>query len=111
MTSRRTGILILAFVAATCGEGVVPPNEPPVADAGGPYTSAVGTVTFDGRASSDPDGHLPLVYHWEFGDGTSGAEPQLTHAYDSVGTYAVRLTVTDAKGAVSAAATTTAQVT
>ncbi len=36
---------------------IVPPNDPPVADAGGPYAGTVGTaVQFDGSGSSDPDG-------------------------------------------------------
>ena len=47
---------------------LAPANAPPVADAGGPYTAAVGaTVSPDGTQSSDPDGSV-LDYRWHWGD-------------------------------------------
>ena len=43
-----------ASTQASIGDG----GEPPVADAGGPYTGSVGSaVEFDAGGSSDPDGH------------------------------------------------------
>lgn len=56
-------------------------------------------VAFDGSGSSDPDGTVDS-YAWDFGDTTaagSGVSP--SHTYASAGTYTVRLTVTDNKGA------------
>ncbi|MBI4321465.1 MAG: PKD domain-containing protein [Chloroflexi bacterium] len=64
-----------------------PQNNPPVANAGGPYTTKVGLgVTLDGSASTDPD--LPfgdtLSYSWDINnDGTydlSGASTTLSWA-------------------------------
>jgi PKD repeat protein len=81
----------------------------PIANAGGPYT-ADATVTFDGTASSDPDGELPLTYAWNFGDGTTGSGATPGHTYAADGVYTVTLVVTDAGGTASAAATTTATI-
>jgi PKD repeat protein len=57
-------------------------------------------VTFNAKASSDPNGKagLPLEYAWNFGDGTAEAKTkELTfeHKYTTAGTYEVKLTVTD----------------
>ena len=106
-------VLSLAFgVLASCGgddgspttpdpDPPTPPapNVPPVArvsvsaDAG----TAPFTVTFDGRASSDADGTI-VSYAWTFGDGSTGTGSQVTHTYDEVGFYPVRLTVRDDRG-------------
>jgi len=80
---------------------VVAANEPPVADPNGPYLGPMGTeISFDGTASSDPDGDA-LIYDWTWGDDTTspnvGAAP--THTYDAAGIYDVSLTVTDPSGA------------
>ena len=94
------------------GEPPPPDDPPPVAQAGGPYTSTNGTgqVAFDGSASSDPQGDLPLTYAWSFGDGGAGTGATPTHTYAANGTYTVSLVVTDAKGNASAPASTTATV-
>ena len=86
------------------------PNEPPLCDAGGPYTGIAGSpVSFDGTGSSDPDGTIDS-YTWDFGDGTieTGATP--THTYISAGIFTVTLTVTDNQGG-SSSCTTTATIT
>ena len=82
------------------------PNQPPVANAGGPYASVASqAVAFDGTGSSDPDGD-PLTYQWTFGDGATAAGASPTHAYAAAGGYTVALTVSDG----SATATSTANV-
>jgi len=74
---------------------VVAENNPPVADANGPYSGSVGVaIQFDGSGSSDPDGD-PLTYDWNFGDGATGTGAMASHAYALAGTYTVALTVTD----------------
>src|SRR5205807_1297007 len=53
---------------------------------------------------------LPLVYHWDFGDGNTDTGATAAHLYTSDGGYTVTLTVTDARGASSPAASTAAHV-
>src|SRR4029079_11773431 len=79
-----------AFVAITIVE------RAPVASAGGPYAAFRGAaITFDGSGSSDPDGNA-LTYSWDFGDGSApGAGVSPAHAYASLGTFTVRLVVSD----------------
>ncbi|HYL56414.1 MAG TPA: PKD domain-containing protein [Gemmatimonadales bacterium] len=85
-------------------------NRPPTAAPGGPYTGTEGTaVAFNGGGSSDPDGDA-ITYAWSFGDGTTGTGATPSHTYADNGTYTASLTVTDSKGAASAAVTTTATI-
>jgi len=92
-------------------------NDPPVANAGGPYSGAVGTsITFDASGSFDFDNQdgtdlndQVLTYTWDFGDESpSAAGATVTHAYTTVGTYNVSVSVSDGE---SATAWTTAEVT
>jgi hypothetical protein len=100
-----------SFVYEICDDGglcdtatvvinVEPVNDPPVADAGGPYVANEGdTVAFDGTASSDPDAD-PLTYLWDLNfDGvleSAGATP--TWTYGDNYSETVMLTVTDPSG-------------
>ncbi|PYL00607.1 MAG: hypothetical protein DME19_04520 [Verrucomicrobia bacterium] len=84
-------------------------NLPPTATASADRNYGPGplTVQFTGSNSTDPEG-LPLVYHWDFGDGTpgsAGANPSHTfNAPAGVPTpYTVTLTVTDNAGQTSTA--------
>ncbi len=92
------------------------PNNKPVAEAGTPITqSADLAVDLNGGASRDPDGDA-LSYRWTFDhvpDGSllpnkeapftsNGATtPTTSFIPDKVGTYVVKLEVTDTKGATS----------
>lgn len=118
LTSGRTAQFPLGFDTslATPGAsisdaliaGTFPPNQPPVAATGGPYSGAAAQeLHFDGSASVDPDGDI-VSYDWDFGDGTIGTGPVVTHAYATGGTYPVTLTVRDGSGAVGLATTTAA---
>lgn len=53
--------------------------------------------TFDGTASSDPDGTV-VGYSWDLGDGAAVMGATATHTYAAAGTYNVTLTVTDDGG-------------
>ncbi len=87
-------------------------NRAPLALDGGPYTGVAGiAVSFNGTASSDPDGDV-LSYSWNFGDGGSATGASPTHIYAAGGLYAVILTVTDnGSPALSDNSTTSATIT
>jgi len=53
-------------------------------------------VQFDASASVD-DGEI-VSYAWNFGDGSSGSGPKVTHSYPIAGTFNVTLTTTDDRG-------------
>jgi PKD repeat protein len=74
-------------------------NQPPVAEANGPYSGTPGTpITFSATGSSDPDGTI-ASYDWTFGDGGSAPGATASHTYGAGGVYAAVLTVTDNQGA------------
>ena len=84
-------------------------NTPPIASAG-PDQSAktLATVQLDASASTDPDGHFPLLYQWTQTDGPavqlsnpSGIMPTFVAPGDPC-TLGFSLVVTDALGAASA---------
>src|SRR5437667_10047367 len=101
----------LAIGAAACRDAAPAPpqNQLPVAVAGGHYAGQ-DTIHFDGSSSHDPDGDLPLLYRWDFGDGSADTGATPAHLYTSEGGYTVTLTVIDARGAASPGASTTAHV-
>jgi PKD repeat protein len=102
--------LLDSAIATTTAEIVIPPaNREPTANAGGPYSGDTGaTITFDGSASSDPDGDA-LSYAWDFGDGMTGTGVAPTHSYTAAGNYTVSLVVNDGEFD-SAPATSSAEI-
>lgn len=60
--------------------------------------------SFDGSASSDPDGTI-TEYSWNFGDGTTGSGMLVEHTFAGADIYTVSLTVRDDKGETSTTST------
>ncbi|MEV8214404.1 PKD domain-containing protein [Leifsonia sp. NPDC077715] len=73
-------------------------NQPPIASFSA--TASGLSVSFDGRASSDPDGSI-ASYAWTFGDGGTASGSTTSHTYAAAGTYTATLKVTDNGGASS----------
>jgi len=77
-------------------------NNPPTAEAGGPYSGQpTNTITLDGSASTDTDGSI-TTYEWDLdNDGQYDDATGMTADFSasSTGTYTVGLQVTDNDGA------------
>ncbi|MDH7517261.1 MAG: PKD domain-containing protein [Candidatus Thermoplasmatota archaeon] len=82
-------------------------NNPPIADAGGPYSGVVNvSLSFNGSNSHDPDdGDNIVSYLWDFGDYTNSTTVNPTHVYSRAGNYTVTLTVTDSHGSKNTSST------
>lgn len=84
--------------------GVILPNNPNLAPS---FTlspnppKVMDVVTFDATATTNNGAACvsACTYAWDFGDGTTAAGQVVTHQFRRVGTFLVRLTVTDARGA------------
>ncbi|MFZ5517729.1 MAG: PKD domain-containing protein [Candidatus Zhuqueibacterota bacterium] len=77
-------------------------NDPPVADAGGPYTQAEGsTILFDAAGSSDPDG-IVVQYEWDWQNDaifdTTTTSAVCNHRYTDDFYGQINLRVTDNEG-------------
>lgn len=102
----NSGYLNGTWWLQTDGTGTFCGNQPPTADAGGPYVAAVNaSFPVNGSASSDPESDS-LSYAWTFeGQAASGVSPTLT-APATPGIYTLDLTVDDGKGNSDTASTT-----
>jgi PKD repeat protein len=76
-------------------------NVAPTAEAGGPYNGQVGSLISMAGTATDPGSvdQAGLTYRWDFGDGTTGSGPMVSHSYAQPRDYTVTLTVTDKDGA------------
>jgi len=74
-------------------------NQPPAAEAIATPLSGPAPllVSFDGTQSSDPE-EGPLLYDWDFGDGTFGSGATRSHSYALPDVYQAVLTVIDERG-------------
>jgi PKD repeat protein len=61
------------------------------------YSVEESPVLFNGSSSYDLDGYI-VSYEWDFGDGKTGSGEITYHKYCKVGTYDVKLNVTDDDG-------------
>ncbi|HEY8668459.1 MAG TPA: PQQ-dependent sugar dehydrogenase, partial [Tepidisphaeraceae bacterium] len=79
-------------------------NRPPIAVSSADKTNGLAplTVNFSAAGSSDPDND-GLSYKWSFGDNTSASGLTVTHTYSANGVFSAVVTVTDSKGAATAA--------
>ena len=97
--------------AASATRAIVVTNQAPLSNAGSDQTVTVGsTVTLNGTASADPDGHTPLSYAWQQTGGpavtlnsSTVAQPAFT-APATPTTLTFNLRVTDSRGQVAATA-------
>jgi uncharacterized delta-60 repeat protein len=63
-------------------------------------TTTGSTVSFDGSGSTAVTGTI-VSWTWDFGDGTTGTGPIVSHVYTAAGDYVVTLMVTDSNGNVN----------
>lgn len=92
-------------VKPTTTTTAAPPNKAPVAVITLSKTTGKGPLLVSANASksTDQDGTIKK-WLWEWGDGTkSGTAKSVSHLFTKKGTFAVRLTVTDNKGATGVA--------
>lgn len=91
--TRSLGFIVNAVERGT--PGAANSNGQPLAQAGPDQSAIVGqALNFDGSDSTDPEGS-PLIFAWDFGDGSQGETATPSHTFTASGTYTVTLTVSD----------------
>jgi PKD repeat protein len=94
---------LLAFIATSPAWAWTPNRLPLASFIAGPIGGpAPLNVKLDASESYDPDGTITR-YLWDFGDGATGSGVSQSHSYAQAGTYGIRLTVIDNRGARKAA--------
>jgi outer membrane protein OmpA-like peptidoglycan-associated protein len=80
----------------------------PDASASASGSPGTGAVPLDVQFNGTVTGGCPeYTYAWDFGDGTTSAEQNPRHTYESEGNYTATLTVTDSKGTPATSSVTT----
>jgi len=76
--------------------GFIEVTNPPVADfyTSNQYGAAPFTITFSDAST----GAEPMIWYWDFGDGTTSDRQNPTHTFKADGDYTVSLTVTNQYG-------------
>jgi PKD repeat protein len=107
----RFGLIIsvslIALLSCEKDEKEKKVNHPPIAILNADVTSGNRplTVNFDASSSTDQDGDV-LSYFWDFGDGNTSTNVSISKYYGTIGTYQVKLKVTDEQGLFDEASTT-----
>ncbi|MBU0595479.1 PKD domain-containing protein [Candidatus Bipolaricaulota bacterium] len=92
--STRLAVLLGAVILGGCSFA---PRPTAVATADPRQGYAPLEVAFDASASSTPAAAI-TDYSWDFGDGTTAAEPAAVHAFAEKGTHHVTLEIVDSAG-------------
>ncbi len=98
-SSELSAARVLAHYQAAATSSLPPANQPPVAAFSPSCTNLV--CSFNGSASSDPDGSV-VSYAWTFDDGGSASGPTVSHTFATPGAHSATLTVTDNGGLTNA---------
>ena len=95
---KKIGIIVVSIMLMStvfitgCFETNKKPSAVIAAD---PLTGEVSlSVNFNASQSSDSDGNIKK-YEWDFGDGNTSSGIEVTHIYTTIGTFIVKLVVTD----------------
>ncbi len=83
------------------GRGVTENQRPDLTASATPVSGTAPLEVEFTSTATDPDGDDPITYEWTFGDGASASTAGPTHTYTTPGTYAAKIAVTDARGAVA----------
>ncbi len=94
-SSELSAARVLAHFQAAATSSPPPANQPPVAAFSPSCTNLV--CSFNGSASSDPDGSV-VSYAWTFDDGGSASGVTVSHTFATPGAHSATLTVTDNGG-------------
>jgi len=89
-------LYFVSIFDGTFSKITAPGPFPPIAKAAATPSAGPAplTVQFSSAGSSDPHGQ-PLTYSWDFGDGSTSASANPSHAYTNGGTYTAKLTVSN----------------